>query len=362
MEASLLGIKPSGKLASKEKAGNKPVKCVVWDLDNTIWDGVLLEDVNVSLRPGVVTVIKALDERGILQSIASRNDYARAEAKLRELELLEYFLYPQINWESKSESLKNIAQLINIGLDSVVLIDDQPYERDEVRFSLPEVRPFDAVEANDLLAHPDFNPRFITEDSKNRRRLYLDDHARQQAEKGFSGTQTGFLATLQMAMTIAKAQAEDLRRAEELTIRTNQLNTTGIPYSYDELDRFRNSDRHQLLIASLEDKFGPYGKIGLALLECDEAAWTIKLLLMSCRVIHRGVGTVMISYIINQAKLRNVRLLAEFIPNEVNRMMNITYKFSGFRESVRKDGLVIFEHPLDQSQPYPDYIRLTLPA
>src|SRR5829696_3054146 len=90
----------------------KIIKLVFWDLDNTLWEGVLLENDDVSLRPGARDILKAFDDRGILQSIASRNDYDCAVAKLKEFGLLEYFLYPQINWNSKASSIKAIVPLI----------------------------------------------------------------------------------------------------------------------------------------------------------------------------------------------------------------------------------------------------------
>ena len=140
----------------------KAVKCVAWDLDNTLWDGVLLEDENVTLRDGVREIVETLDGRGILQSVASKNDPERATAKLREFGLNDYFLYPQISWNSKASSIRNIAAALNIGLDAVAFIDDQPFERDEVNFSLKEVLCIDAVELCGLLKRPELIPRFIT--------------------------------------------------------------------------------------------------------------------------------------------------------------------------------------------------------
>src|SRR5262245_6438166 len=111
------------------------IKCVVWDLDNTLWHGALIEDGYVRLKDNVVGIIKTLDSRGILQSIASKNDYDQALDQLRRFGLAEYFLYPQINWNTKSSSIKVISSSINIGLDAVGFIDDQEFERDEVAFS-----------------------------------------------------------------------------------------------------------------------------------------------------------------------------------------------------------------------------------
>jgi len=320
----------------------------------------LLEDGSVSLRSNVAEIIKVLDSRGILHSIASKNDHDQAMGQLQKFGLAEYFLYPQINWNSKAASIKSIAASINLGLDAFCFIDDQEFERDEVAYSLPEVRCLDAAELDDLLGRPELNPRIITKDSRMRRLMYIGDMERKKAEEAFVGPQEEFLATLQQEITIAPAQLEDLDRAEELTLRTNQLNTTGYTYSYQELNEFRQSDRHKLLVVELRDKYGAYGKIGLVLICCAEHEWTIKLLLMSCRVISRGGGTILINHVLNLAKEAKVRLLAEFVPNGRNRMMYVSYKFGNFREVQRKGDLIILENDLSRIQEFPPYMKVEI--
>ncbi|GAA6624126.1 HAD-IIIC family phosphatase [Scytonema sp. NUACC26] len=354
----MIGIQ--AELSNNRQADTKSIKCVVWDLDNTIWDSVLLEDERVYLRSQVVDIIKILDSRGILQSIASKNDNARAMAQLQEFGLHEYFLYPQINWNSKSSSIQEIGKSLNLGIDTFAFIDDQLFELEEVNFSLTGILCINTADLAHLLDMPEMNPRFITEDSKLRRLMYISDRERNNSEKEFVGTQEEFLATLNMAFTISDAKEEDLQRAEELTVRTNQLNTTGYTYSYDELNQFRQSDKHKLLIASLDDKYGSYGKIGLALVECQELVWTVKLLLMSCRVMSRGVGTIMLNYIMTLAKKNNVRLRSEFVSNNRNRMMYVSYKFAGFQETEKKGDLLILENELTRIQPIPKYVKVKI--
>ena len=342
----------------KTEIRRKSIKCVVWDLDNTLWNGVLLEDKEISLRPEVVDIIKTLDSRGILNSIASKNDCASALKQLELWGLSDYFLYPQINWNSKASSLQEIARELNIALDSIAFVDDQPFEYEEVTFSTPEVLCIDASHIPSLLDMPEMMPRFVTEDSQRRRQMYLSDRLRTQQEKNFVGTSNAFLATLGMVFTVSPAREEDLQRAEELTVRTHQLNTTGYTYSYDELHALITSPSHLLFIASLEDKYGPYGKIGLALVEQEKDVWHIKLLLMSCRVMSRGIGTAMLTHIMNLARTAGVRLQADFVPTDRNRLMYITYKFIGFKEIQKQDNLVIFEHTLEQIPPFPDHIQV----
>lgn len=349
-------------------SGHGTLKCLVWDLDNTLWEGVLLEDPDVRLRAGVRETLAALDERGILQSVASKND---ADAALRKLEALGvggYFLYPQITWSSKVASIATVAQRLNIGTDAIGFIDDDPGERDEVRLGLPSVCCVDAAALDALLTMPELSPRFVTPDSRARRRMYQSEAVRQTAEAAFVGASEEFLATLRLSLTIDRAREVDLQRAEELTIRTHQLNTTGHVYSYDELNAFRVSARHHLLVARLEDRYGSYGHIGLALVEANGGCWTINLLLMSCRVMSKGIGSVMIGHLMRRAKAAGARLLAEFVPNGRNRMMYLTYRLLGFREcpagggsAQEKEGTVLLEHDLSRMPPVPDYITIATP-
>ena len=344
--------------ARRSGSDKKVIKCVVWDLDDTLWNGVLLEGETVTLREGASEIIKELDSRGILQSIASKNEYTAAMAKLNEWGLQDYFLYPQINWNSKASSLSNIAAAINIGLDAMAFIDDQAFERDEVNHSLPTVWCLDPVELEGFLDRPELNPRFITADSRLRRLMYMSDIKRNQAEGKYVGPPEEFMASLGMRFTISVAREEDLKRAEELTVRTNQLNTTGYSYSYEQLREFLESKHHLLLTASLEDRYGSYGTIGLALVEFNQTAWVIKLLLMSCRVMSRGVGRIMISHLQTLAKSKQMRLLAEFVPTDRNRMMYITYKFAGFKEGKKTGAVMVLENHLEQIQPYPEFITV----
>jgi FkbH-like protein len=345
-----------GEAPAKPRQGR--IKCVVWDLDDTLWDGTLLEDGRVRLRPGVVEHIKRLDGLGVLHSVASKNDPETALATLREFGLQDMFLYPRIGWNAKSESVKQIAAKLNLGLDAFAFVDDQEFERSEVAFALPEVTCVNADEVDTVLLEPDFHPRFVTDESAQRRPMYLSQLARDDVEAEFAGTNEQFLASLGMSFSIAPAKREDLQRAEELTIRTNQLNSTGRTYSYDELDALRESPDHLLLVASLTDRFGSYGKIGLALVEKSLPNWQLNMMLMSCRVLSRGVGTVLLGHIMERAAQAGAGLRADFVETGRNRMMQITYAFAGFREVDRQGARLTLEADLCQIQPAPAYVEL----
>ncbi|MGW5052678.1 HAD-IIIC family phosphatase [Actinokineospora sp. NPDC004072] len=334
------------------------VKCVIWDLDDTLWQGTLLEGDELVLTPGIVPIVAELDRRGILQSVASKNEFAPAWERLTAFGLAEYFLHPQIGWASKSTSVKAIVERLGIGADTVVFVDDQPFERDEVRFALPQVRVVDAADIGGLLAADGMRPRFITDESALRRRIYQSDIRRDEQAAAFPGTSAEFLATLDMRLRIRRAGELDLRRAEELTVRTNQLNTTGRTYSYDELRRLSTSPDHLLVVADLRDRYGTSGTVGLALIKRDPGTWLVQLFIMSCRVISRGVGGIMINHILAQAERAGVRLLADFVTTGRNRMMYITYKFHGFREIAADGDTLLLEHDLRTIRPSPPHVRV----
>lgn len=334
------------------------VKCVVWDLDGTIWNGILSEDENVSLNLKARKVIEELDNRGILQSISSKNNFKDAKRKLEEFGMWDYFIYPQINWNAKSDSIKEIVKMINIGIDTIAFVDDQEFELDEVHYSIGEVLCIHASDIDRMLQMDELHPKFVTQDSKRRRSLYQNDIKRNNIENNFTGTKEEFLKTLEMVMQINPAKKEDLKRIEELTVRTHQLNSTGYTYSYQQLEEFISNPDYDVLIIQLDDKYGAYGKIGLALIEKKEEIWEVKLLLMSCRVMSKGVGTVLLNAIVNHAREKKAKVIAQFVPTDCNRIMYISYKFNGFKEIRNNESVVIFEADMTYERKMPEYVQI----
>lgn len=340
------------------EANAPKLKCLVWDLDNTLWEGTISEGDEVVLRDGVTDIIKTLDERGILQSICSKNNLEPCREKLESFGLWDYFIYPEINWNPKSENIQQIKENINIGMDTIAFIDDQPFERDEVKFTHPEVMTIDGENLEEVLEIDRLMPKFITSDSKHRRAMYQADIERNNKESVFSGTKEEFLKTLGMKFTLARAVEEDLQRAEELTVRTNQLNSTGYVYSYDELNELKDSPDHIVLIGQLVDNYGTYGKIGLALVEKKETYWELQLLLMSCRVMSKGVGNIFLIEIMNRAREEGVDLRARFVPTDRNKIMYVTYKFNGFEEIGETEEYKVLQADLSKERQIPDYVEL----
>lgn len=350
---------------------SQKIKCIVWDLDNVLWNGTLSEDNNVRLNQWIVDSIIELDKRGILHSISSKNNKKDAENKLKQFGIFDYFLYPQITWNTKSSSLKIINQNLNISFDSMIMIDDEQYELDEVRSALPEITCILPSQLPELINIIRQQTLCCTQEARERRLAYLSECKRNESREIFKGPEKDFLLSLNMNLTISLANETDLDRAQELTIRTHQLNTTGISYSHEQLQDFIQRDDYQVFILQLKDKYGGYGKIGLTVLHCQPDCWTICLMLMSCRVMSKGIGSTMIAYLINAAFKASkndrlsggpndapIKLLAEFNSHSRNRLMMITYRLMGF-EILKEDG----NHKLLISRAvppvsYPDYINL----
>jgi methoxymalonate biosynthesis protein len=308
------------------------VKCLVWDLDNTLWQGTLLEDLDVRLSDEVRDVIVRLDSRGILQSIASKNDFDLAWQLLEKLGIAEYFVLPHISWGRKSDSVYDIADQLKFALNTIAFVDDQPSERAEVAFRSPEVRCYTAEQAVSLADLPEFSPEVVTVDARRRRQMYQAAFRRDAERESFTGPDEEFLRSLDLVMTIHRADEESLSRVEELTLRTSQMNATGVHYPDTVLRDLLAARDHEILTVTLTDRFGPHGAVGVLLLEHHRAVWHLKLLATSCRVVSFGAGTVILGWLIDQAARANAHLAADFRATKRNRMMDIAYRFAGFTD------------------------------
>jgi FkbH-like protein len=313
------------------------IKCLVWDLDRTLWSGTLIEGDACRLRPGIRQILNELDRRGILLSIASANDEDLALARLDRSGIRDLFLHPQINWSNKVNSIRTIAERLNITLATIGFVDDEPYEREQVRHLLPEVRTYDAREYRSLLDRPEFMMRFRTRESRMRRQMYLQEKARAETTGQASRTHRSFLHSCRTEMTLRAATGADLPRILELMHRTHQLNATGIIYTEDEIASFVHDRGHRVFVAELKDRFVDYGRIGVATCRCGPRAWTLLSFFLSCRVMGRGVGNVFLNWIQVQAHRSGAqRLEARYIKRERNRRMAMLFGLAGF-EPLKTD-------------------------
>jgi FkbH-like protein len=283
----------------QEATNSRKVKCVVWDLDDTLWDGVLVEQGSDKLRlkGGISSVIQTLDARGILNSIASKNNPEDAWEVIKKFNLDEYFLYPQISWNPKSQAIQAIAQQLNIGLESVVFIDDSRFEREEVGAVCPQVRTLPAEAYSALLQRKDFDVP-VTEESKERRKLYQLEMDRKTLARSFSDDYLAFLRHCQIQLTIRRMTEENLERVHELTQRTNQMNFSGNRYTRDVLRTILADSQLDAFVLSCEDRFGSYGVVGFSIVDRRESLMTD--LMFSCRIQSKRIEHAFLGFLIRK--------------------------------------------------------------
>jgi FkbH-like protein len=211
-------------------------KCIIWDLDNTLWDGICLEG-NVTTRPKIRETITELDKRGIIHSIASKGEEDVALKVLHNQQLSHFFVIPKINWLPKTTNILDISRELNISLDSLAFVDDDPFEIEQVEFMLPDVEVIPTDTADHLLDMEIFNPCFKTKESKSRRQFYQSEEDRKRAEKSYANRED-FLNSCDIKLSVRPMMQEDIPRVSELMSRTHQMNTTGQIFNKEELLEF----------------------------------------------------------------------------------------------------------------------------
>jgi FkbH-like protein len=282
-------------LKSEDKVENlKPaekVKCVAWDLDNTLWNGVLIEDGQngIQINENAIEVIKKLDERGIINTIVSKNSYEDAYPVLEKLGIADYFVYPAINWGQKSENLKQITKKLNIGIDTFAFIDDNIRERKEVQANLPMIRIFDETQIDEILNLPEFDVP-ITEMSKKRRLSYLTEAKRDELKQTFSDNYDDYIKNLDIKLEISTINSSEKKdRCFELLSRSNQLNLSTNRYTAEEYEKLLTDPEYKCFSFNCIDKYGDYGLIGFISVKIVNETLTIVDLVISCRVAKKKV-------------------------------------------------------------------------
>ena len=315
-------------------------KCIVLDLDNILWGGIIGEDGfngikldhNDSIGKSFIEFQKyllALHERGIILAVNSKNNFDDAIKVIKEHPNMilheEHFACLKINWNDKVTNLREIAQEVNIGLDSMVFFDDDRMNRDFVRSTLPEVLTVEMPEdpslyVPTLIGLNDFNVTKITEEDKQRGKMYLDQRRRTEFQK----TTTDFkeyLKQLGIKVIIKNANEFTIPRISQLTLKTNQFNLTTKRYQEEDIRKFVEDQNKIVECAQIQDKFGDNGITSVYIINKEnEQEWFIDTFLLSCRVIGRGVEEALLSQIIKKAKKEGVKKVkAQYIKTKKNK-------------------------------------------
>ncbi len=353
-----------------------PRKILCTDLDNTLWGGVLGEDgpdgiATGSAFPGNCYLdyqkyLKQLSSRGILLAMVSKNNEedVREAFQMRAADLaltLDNFVARKISRNEKADSLRELAQELSLGLDSFVFVDDNPVECEAIRRQLPEVaviaapfeEPWKLVEM--LSEQPFFDAVVVTDDDANRVNEYKAQALRAELACGAS-SRDEFLASLEIVCTFQSALHAPLSRAVQLLAKTNQFNLTTRRHSAAEIEEFASAANGQAVVVRVRDRFGDGGVVGLALARTQGGACYIDSLLLSCRVIGRGIETAILAHVSEQALLAGAnRLVGEFIATKKNAPCENFYTDHGFRRTNPSEGTnsdsVFYELDLTTSVP-----------
>ena len=308
-------------------------KAVIWDLDDTLWDGICLEG-SVTPRPDTVRAIETLAARGIVPAVASRGDEEIATPTLARFGLDRLFVTTRINWLPKHTNIRDIAAALNLPLDALAFVDDDAFERAQVAFMLPDMRIYEAQAAPQLPVEAGFDPGAVTAEAEHRTRLYREELARQEAAGAYANRED-FLNSCEMRLVLRPATSHDIPRVIELLRRTHQMNSTGLQPADDDLARTaaaEHPDGRLLFVAELEDRFGHCGIIAATLLALRGEEADILLFAMSCRVMGRGVERALLSALVDHATDAGAsRMRALYRPTERNRMIRTMLQLAGFR-------------------------------
>ncbi len=325
-------------------------KCLVLDLDNTLWGGILGEDGIEGIHLGptpqgrvfweMQKYILSLFKRGVILAINSRNNREEAVRVFKDHPYMilkeEHFASVQINWDEKTLNMQRIAKDLNIGLESMVFVDDDKFMTEMVAREFPQMRvirlPDDpALNLKVLKAMDDFSVLQITEEDKNKGRMYAQNLQRQQYETTVTNIDE-YLKGLDMKVTIVKPNDFTIPRLSQLTQKTNQWNMTNRRYLEEDIKQMSEQKSYLVQGIQVEDKFGDNGIVGLVIVHKKSSEWHIENCLMSCRVIGRNLEHVLIGDVINLAKKEGARrVTAEFIASKKNDPAKDVYPQLGFQ-------------------------------
>jgi len=352
-------------------------KCIVLDLDNTLWGGVVgecgIDGINLGPTPEGKPFLEfqkylyALYSRGVILAINSKNNFDDAMEVIRKHPHMilreECFAAVRINWKDKVSNIKSLAEEINIGLDSLVFFDDDKINQEMVKKFLPEVAVIEL--SKDASLYVDtikkmsfFDTLKITSEDKIKGKMYQAEKQRRGLKQSTTDL-TDYLRMLDITAYIEDANHKIIPRISQLTQKTNQFNMTSKRYPEEKIAVFSKSDKFRVISVTLKDKFGDYGLTGVAIVKknIEQCNWEIDSFLLSCRILGRRVEDLFLSYILQEAKLDDVRfVIGKFIASEKNIPAKDFYKNNGFIMINKVRGVENWEFDMKNKFFFPDFI------
>ncbi len=328
-------------------------KCLVCDLDNTLWGGVIGDDGLDGIQIGELGLgrafsalqvyIKELKNRGIIIAVCSKNDDANAKLPFEKhpdmvLRLSDISIFVA-NWNDKAENIKYIQKTLNIGMDSIVFIDDNPFERNLVKSMIPEVTvpelPEDPAQYLSYLQSLNlFETTSFSDEDVSRTKQYQAEVKRTETQQAFENYDE-YLKSLEMKAVVKPFDSFQTPRIAQLTQRSNQFNLRTIRYNESEISEISKNEKFITLYFTLKDKFGEHGLISVVILEKrDSETLFVSEWLMSCRVLKRGMEEFIVNKIVDTARSNGYKLVVgEYIPTPKNSMVKDLYEKLGFERT-----------------------------
>jgi FkbH-like protein len=352
-------------------------KLIIVDLDDTLWGGIVGDDGWENLKLGghdyigeayvdFQQALKSLTNRGILLGIVSKNEEQVAlEAIERHPEMVlkrDDFAGWKINWNDKAQNIVELINELNLGLQSVVFLDDNPVERARVRESLPEILvpelPQDKMlYASTLLSLRCFDTPLLTREDLVRTQLYVSDRKRKDLQKTITSIDQ-WLKTLDIKVKIESLKASNLERVTQLLNKTNQMNLTTRRMTEAELTEWEKHDHHKLWTFRVSDKYGDSGLTGIVSVEIKDKKGRIVDFVLSCRVMGRKIEEVMVYRVYEYAKSVGLHeLYANYLPTKKNKPCFDFWLRSGFTYDEEKN---LFSWDMKNNYPQPDCVQIEL--
>lgn len=348
-------------------------KCIVLDLDNTLWGGIVGEDGFNGIRLGpeppgntyleFQRILLSLYQRGIILAINSKNNYDDALKVIKEHPYMvlreEHFASMRINWNDKVSNMREITNELNISADSMVFFDDDQINREYMKLNMPQILTVDLPQ--DPSQYPqtikkmnEFSVLNLTDEDAKRGKMYVEQRKRNDLEQSTPNLES-FLKNLDLKVLIKNANEFTIPRISQLTLKTNQFNLTTKRYQESDIQKFAKDSRYVVGCIQVEDKFGDNGITGVFIVQKENSKeWFIDTFLLSCRIMGREVEKGMLGYIMNKAKENGVeQIKAQFIPSQKNKPIEDFLNNCGFQ----KDGDFWF-YSLKTQFTIPEYLTV----
>ncbi|MEM9297380.1 MAG: HAD-IIIC family phosphatase [Bacteroidota bacterium] len=350
----------------------KVKKALIFDCDNTLWKGIVGEDglEGIRLSPEtaegmifneVQSLATQLSKKGVIIGLCSKNNIEDVEEVLEkhpdQVLKNEHLAIKKINWQEKILNLAEIASELNIGLESIVFIDDSPFELDRIRDALPQVTTI-GVPKN-INDYPNLIRKYmglffnfsITKEDQRKIVMYKEQRRRNEYRLEFNRLED-YLASLDLQIIIDLNDHTKIERLAQLTQKTNQFNARTIRYSESDVGRMISQHDFDVFSITVNDKFGQYGITGLCIISYQGASAFIDTFLLSCRVLSRHIEFKMIYSLINYLKKRNIETLtAEYLPTLKNVQIATFFDKSGFKVIDKKNETIKYHINIEQFVP-----------